>query len=154
MKLIPVSNQLYKVIFGLHTYFRAFMLDAWEVYSCSLSLSLSRCGSKNGHQTYLCVNKIGLWRAPNLLIVMGLIVNMIGRGSYGHSTSMGNFTLMTSQGRWANLVSFFYESPISGSWSAIQSLKFGGWVIHVDLVATLMIFGSVTFAQIKLHPPS
>jgi hypothetical protein len=27
-------------------------------------------------------------------------------------------------------------------------------VIHDDLIATLMIFGLVTFAKVKLHPPS
>jgi hypothetical protein len=27
-------------------------------------------------------------------------------------------------------------------------------ILHVDLVATMMIFGLVTFAKIKLHPPS
>ena len=27
-------------------------------------------------------------------------------------------------------------------------------LIYIDLVATLMIFGLVTFAKIKLHPPS
>lgn len=72
------------------------------VYSLSFSLSrwdMFRCGSKNGHQTYLCVNEIGLRRAPNMLIVMGLIVNMIGRGLYDYSMSTGNFTLITSQGR-------------------------------------------------------
>ena len=26
--------------------------------------------------------------------------------------------------------------------------------MHSDLVVTLMIFGSITFANVKLHPPS
>ena len=28
------------------------------------------------------------------------------------------------------------------------------WVIHDDLATALMIFGLVTFAKVKLHPPS
>ena len=31
---------------------------------------------------------------------------------------------------------------------------FNGWVIHDDLVVALMVFGLVTFAEIKLHSPS
>ena len=38
--------------------------------------------------------------------------------------------------------------------STVQSLQFGGWVIHGDLATTLMIFGLVTFVKVKPHPPS
>ena len=37
-----------------------------------------RCGSKNWHQIYMCLKEIGLC-AQNMLIILGSIVNMIGR---------------------------------------------------------------------------
>ena len=30
----------------------------------------------------------------------------------------------------------------------------GAYTLHIDLVVDLMIFGLVTFAKVKLHPPS
>ena len=54
----------------------------------------------------------------------------------------------------ATSVSFLNYTTIFGSWLVVLSLWIGGWIVHGDLAATLMIFGFVNFRKVKLHRPS
>ena len=51
-------------------------------------------------------------------------------------------------------VSVLNRTPIFGSLLTLESFKFNGWVIHGDLAVVMMMFKSVTFTKVKLHPPS
>lgn len=53
---------------------------------------LIRCGFKNGCQTDVSLKEIRLC-AQNMIIVLGSIVNIIGRDLYDHLMSMKTFAL-------------------------------------------------------------
>ena len=53
----------------------------------------------------------------------------------------------------ADSVSFLNQPPICGSWSVVQSLQFGGWVILGNLAPTMMMmFGLVTLTKNQTTP--
>ena len=55
-----------------------------------------RCVSKNGQQKERCVNEIGL-HAQNMLIILGLIVNMIKGDPYNHLMNTQIITLKMNE---------------------------------------------------------
>ena len=63
---------------------------------CVKLIDAVRCGSKNGHQNYMCLNKIGL-RAQSMLTIEDSKININWENPYDHLINTRIFTLMMNK---------------------------------------------------------